>query len=98
MLALALRVAQWVIFLVRSGCFSAYIVQRTPYSCSSTVCSSANSLGFSLARIGSQGFCNPIVANTYGYNPRTIRITALQPHAYACNAQGISSSLLKQSK
>jgi hypothetical protein len=38
---------------ISSGYFSAYIVPRTPYSCSSLICSSANSLGFSPARIGS---------------------------------------------
>jgi hypothetical protein len=84
--------------LISSGYFSAYVVPGTPYSRLSMVCPSANSLGFSPTRIGSQGFCNPLVANTYAYSPHTIRNTALQPNAYAYYAQGISSSLLKRSK
>jgi hypothetical protein len=38
------------------------------------------------------------MANTYGHSPRALRSTALQPNAYACYAQVISSSLLKQSR
>jgi hypothetical protein len=83
---------------ISSRYFSADVVLRTLYSRSSTVCSSANSLGFSPAHIGSPGSCNPFMADTYGYSPRTIRSTALQPCAYAYYAQGISSSLLKHSK
>ena len=83
---------------ISSGYFSAYVVPRTPYSVSSLVCPSANSLGFSPARIGSQGLCKPFMTNTYGHSPRTLRSTTVQPRAYAYYAQGISSSLVKQSK
>jgi hypothetical protein len=86
---------------ISSGYFSTYVVPQIPqilYSRSSTVCSSANNLWFSPARTGSPGSCIPLIVDTYGYSPRTIRRTALQPYAYAYYAQGISSSLLKQPK